>query len=338
MAGQPTDKSQNETSDPKLQMPMELKNLPLILDAKNIDAKKFKESKASTFNLEKLHGPGSGGGGGFCAMNITSATIFIQDHLSAIPFGSPQQASNFSKSIKKVRFLAGANLKVRGQSVNAVNYPSASVIVLDAKACSQLAEDSASGIALLLHEYLGIASIDDRIYQLSTAFTKTTGTVLTAEKDFDMAKYREVAVKGFLAAANDPKSAIAKKIQKIRDESKDGRNQDGAFAGPITRGDIQSVLQSASDLRAPWHYANKKKNVCQVMGSEASFKIFLTWTSNVHYAGALDSVEFTVEVQEELSVKILKNSSDLLCEDIITESGADSFGPIKSSILVRSIE
>jgi hypothetical protein len=151
-----------------------LKNLPLILDTKNMKAEKLKNVRLEQFNVDKAYGPGSSGGGGICAFGITAGSDFILDNLQAIPFKTQKQRDQFVRKIGSVRFLQGANLEVRGQSVNALNYPSASVIVLDNKACDHLEAGKVAGYSFLLHEYLGVAGIDDTTYQISNSFTEKT--------------------------------------------------------------------------------------------------------------------------------------------------------------------
>lgn len=151
-----------------------LKNLPLILDTKNMKAEKLKNVRLEQFSVDKAYGPGSSGGGGICAFAITSGSDFILDNLEAIPFKTKQQRDQFVHKVSSVRFLQGANLEVRGQSVNALNYPSASVIVLDNKACDHLEAGKVAGYSFLLHEYLGVAGIDDTTYQVSNAFAEKT--------------------------------------------------------------------------------------------------------------------------------------------------------------------
>jgi len=162
----------------EIEISASLKNLPLILDTKNFKIEKLKNVKVESFNLDKVYGPGSSGGGGLCAFNITSATAFIVKHLDKIPFANKNQRNQFLAKVTSVRFLQGANLEVRGQSVNAINVPSANSIVLDEIACDAIEGGGSAGYSLLLHEYLGVANIDDTTYQVSNAFAAATKTEL----------------------------------------------------------------------------------------------------------------------------------------------------------------
>jgi hypothetical protein len=158
----------------EIEIPASLKNLPLILDTKNFKIEKLKNVKVESFNLDKAFGPGSSGGGNLCAYNITSASAFIVKNIDKIPFANKNQRNQFLEKMTSVRFLQGANLEVRGQSVNAINVPSANSIVLDEKACDAIEGGGSAGYSLLLHEYLGVASIDDTTYQVSNAFAAAT--------------------------------------------------------------------------------------------------------------------------------------------------------------------
>jgi len=151
------------------QLPIELKNLPLILDTKNIKIDKYTNQDAVSLSPELL-GPGSSGGGNICALNISTATNFIADYADKIPFQDAEQREHFLNTLSSVRFLHGENLEVRGQSVDAINYPAAGVIVINEKVCAQLGAGIGSGYALLVHEYSGVAGIDDRNYQVSGIF------------------------------------------------------------------------------------------------------------------------------------------------------------------------
>src|SRR3989344_4453428 len=59
------------------QMLSGLRNLPLILDTKNMKAEKLKNVRLEQFSVDKAYGPGSSGGGGICAFAITSGSDFI---------------------------------------------------------------------------------------------------------------------------------------------------------------------------------------------------------------------------------------------------------------------
>lgn len=144
-----------------------LNHLPLILDTRNLNIEKYNSAKVENIDLSHLYGPGTSGGGNLCAYNITTATAFILKHLSVIPFQDQNQRQTFLKTLAHVQFLQGENLFVRGQSVDAINYPDKKQILLTGHACDQLSTESVSSYSLLLHEYLGVAGIDDRTYQIS---------------------------------------------------------------------------------------------------------------------------------------------------------------------------
>jgi len=153
--------------------PLEVKNLPLILDAKNLKIDKLRDVRIENLDLKQALGPGSSGGGNICAFNITAASAFIVKNIEAVPFTSKSQRNEFIKKINKLRFYLGANLEVRGQSVNAINYPLAGAIVMDEKACEYLDSNKIGGPSFLLHELLGAAGIDDTTYQVSSSFAKS---------------------------------------------------------------------------------------------------------------------------------------------------------------------
>ena len=174
---------QNETIKKLNGLPPELKNLPVILDSKNLQIEKFKKIRIENLDLDKMYGPGSSGGGNLCAFNITTAAAFIAKNIDVIPFQNKQQRDNFLQKMASTIFMSGANLSVRGQSVDALNYPSYGVIVLNGHICDQLADESLTAYSTLLHEYLGVAGIDDRTYQISGTFAAKLKSSFPAESE-----------------------------------------------------------------------------------------------------------------------------------------------------------
>lgn len=156
--------SKNQTID--------FKNLPLILNTKNLKIDKHRDLRIENLDLQRKLGPRTTGGGNICAFNITATTAFIIKNIEAVPFENQKQTDQFLQKINTVRFFGGSNLKVRGQSVNAINYPQIGHIVVDSSVCEYLDSNKEGGAAFLLHEYLGVAGIDDTAYQISSSFAK----------------------------------------------------------------------------------------------------------------------------------------------------------------------
>lgn len=204
-----------ETEAKVEKLPLEVKHLPLILDAANLNIQKFRDARIENLDLKKLYGPGSSGGGNLCAYNITTATDFILRNIKQIPFENHKQEQDFVRKISSVLFMSGENLKVREQSVNARNYPEYGVIVLDGKACDSLSDETIVGNLLLLHEYLGIAGIDDTTYQVSDKFAKAVKTKLSFEKpcNTDGCVFNKIsqgkAVMDWIAKNDDCENAVS---------------------------------------------------------------------------------------------------------------------------------
>lgn len=151
-----------------------VKYLPKILDNKNIDFKKNNYTPPKRFDVTKTDGPGSGGGGNACAMGIVKLTkeILGQGFWQA-NLGQDQEQA-LKNAIQNAIFVQGDNLPaVRGEKKNAINFPDRKLIVVDSKACDVITAGGTPGYSLLIHEYMGLAGIDDRDYSASLSFIES---------------------------------------------------------------------------------------------------------------------------------------------------------------------
>lgn len=330
---------QNETSkvfdlNPKYtksDLPMELKNLPVLLDSRRIQ---FDDNvRTSTFNLDALMGPGSGGGGNICAQGIATAVKFIRSNLDLIPFANSRHRENFEKSLVSVEYRQGGQLELRGQPVNAINYPAYKLIVLDSAICASLAEGSPSAYSLLVHEHLGIAGIDDRSYQISTVFSKKVAPTLMLLPN--MERMKKAVIKKFLTDVKNPQSDLSKLLKKVNDDTIDGRNREGSLIIPESELDLQVVLLSRMEIEATWDYGSFKNGVCTATGEEADYRIFLGGFSNMRGGNYLHTYAFDVQVRRILRMKVKGTKS---CNDFLeSDSYASLYGPTTEEIEVDSI-
>ncbi|MBO9667851.1 MAG: hypothetical protein J7501_13695, partial [Bdellovibrio sp.] len=157
--------SQNETA----RVLEAAKYMPKILDNKKINFKS--DSLPGKFEVSKQFGPGSGGGGNTCAMSIVKLTkdLVYQGHWRASL--NRDQEIALQSAIRNATFVQGENLPLlRGETKNAINFPDYKLIVVDKTACDLITAGGEQGYSILIHEYMGLAGIDDRDYNTSLNF------------------------------------------------------------------------------------------------------------------------------------------------------------------------
>lgn len=132
------------------------------------------DNKQQFQNLLKSHpqGPKTGGGGNSCALAIVQSTRKILESNDILKKLIPEsQIILLQQSIASAKFYISQNLELNGQLKDAINYPNEKTILVSEHFCKQdLNEVSNRTISLVLHEYLGLASIDDSQYQISEKY------------------------------------------------------------------------------------------------------------------------------------------------------------------------
>ncbi|UXR66097.1 hypothetical protein EZJ49_07520 [Bdellovibrio bacteriovorus] len=120
----------------------------------------------------KTQGPRTGGGGNSCALSIHQNTEKLVSLILEMPkLLSEGQREALLYKISVAKFYLSESLSLDGQLKDAINYPDANEIFVSSKLCGlDLLEVQSRAMAILLHEYLGLARIDDRQYQISGAF------------------------------------------------------------------------------------------------------------------------------------------------------------------------
>jgi hypothetical protein len=126
-------------------------------------------------------GPRTGGGGNSCALSIHQNTVKLVGMLRGTNnLLSLDQLSILLSKIEVAKFYIGENLMIDGQAKDAINYPDTHQIVINDKFCNiDMAEVSGKSMSILLHEYLGLAKINDKKYQISGAFLQNYTTYLS---------------------------------------------------------------------------------------------------------------------------------------------------------------
>lgn len=155
----------------------ELRNGQLLDEVPRIDRNSIRGTlildigrtrRQSDFQLAA--GPRTGGGGNACALVIYQAT----QQLINFPENpiEPHDVSQLHDAINRAKFyVADKPLVINNESKDAINFSDTGEIFISRRFCDQeLIEVSGRTLSLLLHEYLGIAKIDDRRFEISGHF------------------------------------------------------------------------------------------------------------------------------------------------------------------------
>jgi hypothetical protein len=147
-----------------------------------IDLSKVKlTNKTSTIKSETRQGPGSGGGGNTCALMLKQNAIELIERVQAYPpFQSDNIAEILKANIQAAQFFPGDHLEIAGKDVEAINYPTKKIIVIEQSFCDKVITFSTASLGITLHEYLGLAGIADESYQISGPFVNS---IYTAERN-----------------------------------------------------------------------------------------------------------------------------------------------------------
>lgn len=151
---------------PKITAPEAGPKAAMILD--NSLSKNLKDLKMKP----PVEGPRSGGGGNSCALSIHQNTEKLISLLADMPnLLTKNQKDTLLFKISEAKFYIADSLSLDGQLKDAINYPNTNEIFITNRLCGlDLLEVQSRAMAILLHEYLGLARIDDREYQISGAF------------------------------------------------------------------------------------------------------------------------------------------------------------------------
>ncbi|MNK06256.1 hypothetical protein D3C87_241490 [compost metagenome] len=123
------------------------------------------------YKAQRPEGPRTGGGGNACSLAIAQNTKALSSALGEFEILKGAQGDRLWESMTKAQFYIASSLKLDGQMKDAINIPSENAILVTEHFCrSEVIEVSGRAMGLLLHEYLGLAKIDDSKYQISGAF------------------------------------------------------------------------------------------------------------------------------------------------------------------------
>ena len=295
--------------------------------------------------VSKTEGPRTGGGGNSCALSIVQNTDKLRTLLySFTDILTEDQRSLLFEKMENASFYIASDLKIDGQTKDAINYPVEEEILLTPRVCRySFADVNGQAMALLLHEYLGLAEIDDTRYQISGQFLESyteyaSTTVLLQESGANVAM-AGFALKEFMKQANDPKSQFGKIIRKKNAKTVDGRNPEGAIKFPITKDQLQFVIVEAVDSSYAWKYAEIENGYCVEPGDSARYQIFLSVKSGGMRATELETLKFEASVSATAKMKGPKGiKQGYECEAAIGPDPDNLFGRVQYSYKVEDIK
>lgn len=152
---------------------------PETLKSKDSQVKLFFKNRdlKKSLNMERTQGPRTGGGGNSCALMISQNTLKLMSILESnedIQGLSITEKKKVLSVIPLVNFYLTDKLSKDKQKKDAKNYPHEKAIVVTNYFCNRsLTEVSGRSMGLLLHEYLGVAEVDDSTYSISGNFLET---------------------------------------------------------------------------------------------------------------------------------------------------------------------
>ncbi len=178
---------------------------------------------------------------------------------------------------------------------------------------------------LVHHEYAGLAGFEvnngdeSSNYKISNQLSENLEEKVVKKLAIKTEETLESkALKKFLADANKPNTKLGATLQKINNESVDGRNQNGIISFPVTRNDIKIVALTYEENRSLWHYGqlSENKKICTAPGDSAQYLILLSTNRNYRRGSSKDAINFTIDVNAEYAAKAKNNSVIENCEDI----------------------
>lgn len=122
---------------------------------------------------------------------------------------------------------------------------------------------------------------------------------------------KQYAVKSFLQKANDPKSALHKKLLQVNQEHTDGRNSGGVLP-LMTTADIQVVSIQGEDQFGFYCRAIPSKpqhSQCD-NGVDENYLVLIPYKMSVHKAKTYDSIKFIIKVVKKAEWKMNENEKE----------------------------
>lgn len=254
--------------------------------------------------LLRPQGPRTGGGGNSCALAIAKNTQTLEKQLEA--FGSDimtyDSLPKLATAIAEASFFVSKSLIKDGQSKDAMNFPHENKIVLTEHFCRyEMTEVSARAMSLLLHEYLGLAGIDDRQYQISGRFLEMYSEIVNQRSEIQYYLQKE-AEKDLAGTASCFKGEVKKKSLEM-EESYGGRYQ------PDVTIDTANAGYSVYRFRAKYcSEASEGKRTCDNTDSH-SYLVTAQFTAATSGSAEAEAIAFNVR-RDVRTVLVVKEDAD----------------------------
>lgn len=120
------------------------------------------------FALNAHAGNELGNGGDSYAQEFTALGRRLVESIRSRPDPRIPDAGALAAAVDKTHVASAGKLELRGAEVDAINYPAESRIQFNRERWKEY--DLRQKASLVLHEYLGVAGVDDGSYQISSAY------------------------------------------------------------------------------------------------------------------------------------------------------------------------
>lgn len=305
----------------------------LILDNSKIESLQLVDKEALQKSLQKPQGPRTGGGGNSCSLAIRQNSERLRSLINDMPDLLARESINkVFAIIATARFFIGDTLVINGQSKDAINYPVENRIIVTQRLCErELVEVSGRAMSLLLHEYLGLASIEDRDYRISGSFLEKYAEILRTTPRIQSSSVSDpllrAAMTKFLREANDPRTATGKRVRDVLSENE----------FPLAKDSMQITIEESTERLRPWRNHERIGNSCTVEGDSASLNVALSYTKSFGPTLLHKNIVFKLDVQEILKVIFSAPSRPGMdCQSLVIQD--DTPGKSKNSVQVSDIK
>lgn len=302
---------------------------PLVVMAKNnlVDSKNIKIGKETLIrgnkNAKATSGPRTGGGGNTCALVISQNTDLLQKNSELMlenDIVNPTQLERLNQEIASARFYTTDKLEIDKEDKDAINFYLQNKVVVSEKFCRYI-EVSGRAASILLHEYMGLAEIDDADYKKSGLFLeKYTELINQKAAIYD---YVQTEVKKDLAGK---KSCFKGAIRKKRNEM--DNNYGGRFS-PDAVPNINIAEGSSTQYRNMDKYCDDLGNGLQSCSTNdtAEYLVAIQFSASTTGTFEVESIDFRVAMASN-SVLVIKETGlnpEQGGDEIVSEKVHDTY-------------
>lgn len=287
------------------------KSPPLVFQANSRQEQLIlinKDIKKDMTSLPK-EGPRTGGGGNSCSLVIVKNTEALQKYMEQfnVEGMTGENIEALKAAIDRAQFFTTGTLIHEGQRKDAMNFPDEDRIVLTNKFCRyEMTEVSGRAMSLLLHEYLGLARVDDRQYQISGRFLETYSLMLAKRTEIQY-YLQEEARKDLDGKSSCFKGAVLKKSKKMEDD------YGGRYSADV---DITVAEAGETVYRYVSKYCNEAVNGQRICDSEDEYSYIVAARFSSATSGTLETEAIAFKVEKTVrNILVVKDSADYHAED-----------------------